>query len=135
MISADIIGGISIDARNGSARLTAEKCMIALNHTSRRKRNDMKAELCKTCIHTNVCLRDKNIIGDVFVAGHLTFFDNQKLYEEYERRKAAGFPCKDYLSNEDLIDRRKLTIHDGWLNEGDHQSHITFVYSNDIWSI
>ena len=62
----------------------------------------MKAELCKMCVHTNVCLRDKNLVGDVFVAGHPAFFDNQKLYEEYERRKAAGFPCKHFLSVEQL---------------------------------
>jgi len=58
---------------------------------------DLRSELCKTCIHTKVCMRDKNILGDVFVPGHPYFFDNEELYAKYEERKKAGFPCDEYL--------------------------------------
>lgn len=57
----------------------------------------MSSDMCKTCIHTKVCMHDKNIVGDVFVPGHPLFFDNQKLYEEFLERKANGFPCDDYM--------------------------------------
>ena len=56
----------------------------------------MKSELCKTCIHTNVCMKDKNLVVDVFVAGNPNLFDNEKLFEEYKKREASGFPCDDY---------------------------------------
>ena len=57
----------------------------------------MGSELCKTCIHTKVCMKDKNLVGDVFVMGHPMFFDNDKLYEEYKEREKQGFPCEDYM--------------------------------------
>lgn len=59
----------------------------------------MKSELCKTCIHTKVCMKDKNLVGDVPVMGHPMFFDNDKLYEEYKERERQGFPCEDYISS------------------------------------
>lgn len=58
---------------------------------------DLRAELCKTCIHTKVCVKDKNIFGDNFVGGNPMFTDNAELYKKYEIRKAAGFPCDDYV--------------------------------------
>ena len=64
---------------------------------------DIRAELCKTCIHTKVCRRDKNLVGDRFVLGNPIVFDNQKLWEDFKKREAAGFPCDDYL----LIERIK----------------------------
>lgn len=57
-----------------------------------------ESELCKTCIHTKLCGKDKNLLGDVFVPGNPAFFDNEKLFEEFEKRKEQGFPCEDYLS-------------------------------------
>lgn len=57
----------------------------------------MKAELCKTCIHTNVCGRDKNIVGDVFVLAHPSFFDNSKRFKEFEEWESKGFPCDEYM--------------------------------------
>ena len=56
----------------------------------------MKSKLCETCNHTNVCAKDKNIFGDVFVAGNPMLFDNAELYEKYKEREQAGFPCDDY---------------------------------------
>lgn len=58
----------------------------------------MKAELCKTCIHTNVCCRDKNTVGDRFVMGHPMFFDNDELFKKYKEWEANGFPCDEYLA-------------------------------------
>lgn len=58
----------------------------------------MKAELCKTCIHTNVCCRDKNTVGDRFVMGHPMFFDNDELFKKYKEWEAKGFPCDEYLA-------------------------------------
>ena len=51
----------------------------------------MSGELCKSCVHTRICIRDKNLVGDVFVAVNPMFFDNEKLYEEFKKREAAGF--------------------------------------------
>ena len=59
----------------------------------------MGSELCKACIHTKVCMKDKNLVGDVPVMGHPMFFDNDKLYEEYKEREKQGFPCEDYMSS------------------------------------
>jgi len=58
----------------------------------------MKSELCKTCIHTKVCMKDKNLFGDIFVMGNPDFFDNDDLYAKFKEREKAGFPCEDYLS-------------------------------------
>lgn len=58
----------------------------------------MKSELCKTCIHTNVCFKDKNIAGDMFVMGNPCFFDNDELYRKYKEWEKAGFPCADYIN-------------------------------------
>lgn len=57
----------------------------------------MKAELCKSCIHTNVCRKDKNLVGDTFVPGHPLFCDNEKKWKEYEEWEKRGFSCDDYM--------------------------------------
>ena len=57
----------------------------------------MSSELCKSCAHHKVCWKDKNIVGDVFVAGNPMIFDNQVLYEKFKKREADGFPCEDYM--------------------------------------
>ena len=59
--------------------------------------SDLRSDLCKKCIHTKVCMKDKNVCGDVFVPGNPMFFDNNKLWKEYEERKAKGFPCVDFV--------------------------------------
>lgn len=56
------------------------------------------AELCMSCAHKKVCMKDKNLVGDVFVLGNPMVFDNKELFKKYEERKKAGFPCDDYLS-------------------------------------
>lgn len=56
------------------------------------------AELCKSCVHTKVCMKDKNLVGDIFVPGNPMFFDNKELYKKYEERQKAGFPCDDFMS-------------------------------------
>jgi len=61
-----------------------------------------KSKMCKTCIHTNVCRRDKNIVGDIFVPGNPLFFDNDELFKKYKEREAAGFPCNEYMSTADI---------------------------------
>ena len=58
----------------------------------------MPSKLCESCVHTKVCMLDKNLVGDVFVMGNPDFFDNKKLYEEYKKREEAGFPCNEYLT-------------------------------------
>ena len=74
----------------------------------------MGSELCKRCIHHNVCMKDKNIVGDVFVPGNPLFFDNNKLFEKYERRKEKGFPCNDFMKDivktqSDELEQREVT--------------------------
>lgn len=66
--------------------------------------SDLKAELCKTCIHTNVCMRDKNILGDNFVPGNPMFVDNKERFKKFEEWEADGFPCDEYLSSESGCD-------------------------------
>lgn len=63
-----------------------------------------KSELCKKCAHTKVCFKDKNLFGDLFVAGNPMIFDNKKLYEKFKERENRGFPCDDFLS----IEERKV---------------------------
>lgn len=58
----------------------------------------MKSEMCLSCAHTKVCFKDKNVVGDVFVAGNPMIFDNTELFRKYEARKAVGFPCDDYMA-------------------------------------
>lgn len=61
---------------------------------------DLRSELCKSCIHTNVCFKDKNLFGDdIFIMGNPMIFDNDKLYKEYLDKKEKGFPCDDYLED------------------------------------
>ena len=74
----------------------------------------MKSELCKTCIHTKVCMKDKNVLGDIFVTGNPYLFDNADLYAKFKEREKAGFPCKDYLKA-DVVEvvRCKDCIHNG----------------------
>ena len=64
----------------------------------------MSSELCKSCIHHEICISDKNLFGDVFTAGHPMFFDNEKLYEEFKKWEAEGFPCKHYVSINNTVD-------------------------------
>jgi len=56
-----------------------------------------KSKLCESCVHTKVCMNDKNLLGDVFILGHPLFFDNRELYKKYEEREKAGFPCDNYM--------------------------------------
>lgn len=60
---------------------------------------DMRAERCKTCIHTTVCGRDMNITGAMYVSPNPMFFTKEYCDEalrKYQEREAAGFPCKFY---------------------------------------
>lgn len=62
----------------------------------------MKSKLCETCAHTKVCMRDKNMVGDVYVAPHPLFFDEeykQKAWENYKEREKMGFPCDEYQAD------------------------------------
>ena len=63
--------------------------------------NILRSEMCKSCAHTKVCMKDKNRCGDVFVMGHPCFFDNDELYRRYKEWEAAGFPCEDYLQGQE----------------------------------
>lgn len=67
----------------------------------------MKSKLCNSCIHTNVCFKDKNLFGDIFVMGNPMIFDNRELYEKYKERERKGFPCDDYLSIDKIKEEYK----------------------------
>lgn len=56
-----------------------------------------KSKMCESCVHTKVCMNNKNLFGDVFVLGHPLFFDNRELYKKYEEREKAGFQCDNYM--------------------------------------
>ena len=58
----------------------------------------MKSKLCKSCAHTNVCFKDQNLFGNIFIMGNPMIFDNRELYKQFKEREAKGFPCDDYLS-------------------------------------
>ena len=60
----------------------------------------MKSELCKSCIHTEVCGLDKNTVGDFYVAPNPWYFSEEyrkEAWEKYKEREAAGFPCEHYI--------------------------------------
>lgn len=57
----------------------------------------IKSKMCESCIHTEVCRHDKNLVGDVFVPGNPVLFDNSELYEKHKEWERAGFPCDDYM--------------------------------------
>ena len=57
-----------------------------------------RPENCKTCLHAKVCMRDQNLFGDAFIPGNPMFIDNDALFKEYQKRKAKGFPCPDFLA-------------------------------------
>lgn len=67
----------------------------------------MKSERCKACIHTKVCMKDLNVVGEFFMPGHPMLFDNEKLFKKYEERKKAGFPCKDFIAVADVRENVK----------------------------
>ena len=75
--------------------------------------NILRSEMCKSCAHTKVCMKDKNLCGDVFVMGHPCFFDNDELYRRYKEWEAAGFPCEDYLQEQ----KHGKWIEDGYYDE------------------
>ena len=58
--------------------------------------NSFSSTLCKSCVYSDNCMRDKNLFGDRFIAGNPMIFDNDKLWNEYKEREAAGFPCSNY---------------------------------------
>lgn len=79
---------------------------------------------CKTCIHTEVCYRDKNLFGeDMYVAPHPLFFDDEykkKSWENYLKRKEQGFPCDKFLEIIHCKDCKYLRIKQDWLgNNGE----------------
>lgn len=93
-----------------------------------------KSKMCESCVHTKVCMNDKNLFGDVFILGHPFFFDNRELYKEYEEREKAGFPCDNYMRivrckdciyyREGLCDRLKysyVTNADSFCSEGERK--------------
>ena len=87
-MKTEIVGAIA------TAALLSEMVIV---HGEKEK----KMGFCKTCIHTEVCLNDKNIFGDnVYVAPHPLFFDDEykkKSWENYLKRKEQGFPCDKFL--------------------------------------
>lgn len=65
----------------------------------------MRADLCKTCVHTKVCFHDKNLVGDTFVRG---FFDADDAWEKYKEWEKARFPCDDYIPAADTEELKKM---------------------------
>lgn len=62
---------------------------------------DMRSEKCKSCIHTKVCMKDLNVVGEAFVPPHPILGITQEAWERYQERKAKGFPCDDYMKDDD----------------------------------
>ena len=61
----------------------------------------MKSELCKTCEHTKVCMLDKNLVGDFYIAPHPMFFtpeQREASYQRFKEHEGQGFPCNHYLN-------------------------------------
>ena len=88
-----------------------------------RIREKRKAELCKTCIKTDVCMNDKNLFGDVYVAPNPWFFDEEyrkKTWENYKKREAEGFPCEHYV-----LDRAKTGI--SYSDRTDYKGDISYT--------
>ena len=63
----------------------------------------MSSELCKSCIHQQVCMLDKNMIGDVYIAPNPWFFDEEykkNSWEHYLEWEKQGFPCEEYFTKD-----------------------------------
>lgn len=78
------------------------------------------SKLCETCIHQPVCMKDKNIVGDVYVAPHPVFFDEEyrkKTWEDFKEREAKGFPCDDYMKDDVAPVKHGKWIEDGYDDE------------------
>ena len=95
----------------------------------------MRAELCKTCIHTKLCLYDKNILGDTFVRG---FFDADDAWGKYKEWEKAGFPCDDYIPAADVVEVvrcRECVMWDGsfTLNGQKKCLNMTFCTDGDFY--
>ena len=58
---------------------------------------DMRSEKCKTCIHTKVCGKDLNTVGEMFVPPHPILGKTEEAWERFKEREAQGFPCEDRL--------------------------------------
>ena len=58
---------------------------------------DIRSEKCKTCIHTKVCMKDLNIVGEMFLPPHPSLGDTDKAWERFKAQRKLGFPCEDYL--------------------------------------
>lgn len=61
----------------------------------------MKSELCKTCEHTEVCMLDKNLVGDFYIAPNPMFFtpeQREASYQRFKEHEGQGFPCNHYLN-------------------------------------
>lgn len=87
----------------------------------------MKTEMCKTCIHNKLCMKDKNIIGmDLFCPPHpmlSTPEERKEAWEKFEKRKKEGFPCEDYFSN-DVVEVIRCKDCKHWQN-----GHLCKVFS------
>ena len=68
---------------------------------------DFRSEMCKTCIHTKVCAKDKNVIGDVFMPPNPLLGQTEQAWEKFKEWKEKGFPCDDYESGWIPISEKK----------------------------
>lgn len=82
----------------------------------------MKAELCKTCAHTDVCTKTKNLLGDVYVPLHPVFFtmeERRKARENWEEYEANDYPCADYINETEVAP----VVRGKWIAEADRKYH------------
>lgn len=61
---------------------------------------DLRSELCKTCAHTKVCMKDKNLCGDRFVQPHPLMGITEEAWERFKEWERQGFPCDEYLEGD-----------------------------------
>jgi hypothetical protein len=63
-------------------------------------------------------MKDKNILGmDFFCSPHPVFSTPEEIkeaWERFEKRKEEGFPCKDYISVNDMV----KVQHGHWIYNG-----------------
>lgn len=94
---------MTITAETAEQRWTEKEKMMAINIDGTIRGVGMSSELCKSCIHQRVCMLDKNVLGDVYVAPNPWFFDaeyKKKSWKDYIEREKQGFPCKEYFTKD-----------------------------------
>ena len=99
-------------------------------------KENTKSKLCKSCIKSDVCMNDKNLFGDTYVAPNPWYYDQEyleKSWENYKQRKAQGFPCSHYIPIIHIVSNRTEGAHGHWVDNAQHEP-VCSVCNKIFWA-